>query len=133
MKKKGNFYIKNQLIVTKLIKNEVAYILQTIKITNNYVNEEEMKKAEVNCLHACKNSCAMLNEALRKETELIRFHEAILEECSYPEIREFIVEITEAKRELVLRIIQKLNEMHARSQIIDGVISSFDENPDIKE
>jgi hypothetical protein len=86
-----------------------------------------MKKNEVSCTHACRNSCAMLNEALRKETELIKFHEEILEECSYPEIREFIVEITEAKRELVLRIIQKLNEMHARSQVIDGIISSFDD------
>ena len=63
----------------------------------------------------------MLNEALRKETELIRFNEAILEECNLPEIREFITEITEGKRELVLKIIQKLNEMHARSQIIAGI------------
>lgn len=92
-----------------------------------------MKKAEVNCIHACKNSCAMLNEALRKETELIRFHEAILEECSYPEIREFITEITEAKRDLVLRIIQKLNEMHARSQVIDGIISSFEHSSGIAD
>ena len=100
---------------------------------NTNESEEKMKKPEVNCVHACKNSCAMLNEALRKETELIRFHEAILEECSYPEIREFINEITETKRDLVLRIIQKLNEMHARSQILDGIISSYDNPPADKE
>jgi small-conductance mechanosensitive channel len=67
----------------------------------------------------------MLNESLRKETELIQFHEAILEECNYPEVREFINDIVDDKRELVLKMIQKLNEMHASSQINDGIISSF--------
>lgn len=84
-----------------------------------------MKNNQINCAHACKSSCAMLNEALRKETELIQFHEAILEECNYPEVREFINEIVDGKRELVLKIIQKLNEMHATGQINDGIMSSF--------
>jgi len=84
-----------------------------------------MKENEVKCLHACKNTCAMLNEALRKEAAIVRFYESMLDECNLPEVRSFITDTVEEKRKGILRIIQKLNEIHARSQVIDGVISSF--------
>ena len=84
-----------------------------------------MKENEVKCVHACKNTCAMLNEALRKEASIVRFYESMLDDCNLPEVRSFITETVEEKRKAILRIIQKLNEIHARSQVIDGVISSF--------
>jgi hypothetical protein len=67
----------------------------------------------------------MLNEALRKEASLVRFYEGMLDECNLPEVRSFITNTIEEKRKAILRIIQKLNEIHARSQVIDGMISSF--------
>ncbi len=84
-----------------------------------------MKENEVKCMHACKNTCAMLNEALRKEAAIVRFYENMLEECNLPEVRNFIIDSVEEKRQGILRIIQKLNEIHARSQVVDGMISSF--------
>jgi rubrerythrin len=84
-----------------------------------------MKENEIKCMHACKNTCAMLNEALRKEASIVRFYEGMLDECNLPEVRSFITETVEDKRKAILRIIQKLNEIHARSQVIDGMISSF--------
>ena len=84
-----------------------------------------MKDSEVNCMHNCRNTCAMLNEALRKEASIIRFYEAVMEECNFPEVRSFLVDIVEEKRKGILRIIQKLNELHAHSQSLDGIISSF--------
>ncbi len=84
-----------------------------------------MKDNEVKCVHACKNTCAMLNEALRKEAAIVRFYEGMLDDCNLPEVRSFITETVEEKRKGILRIIQKLNEIHARSQVIDGMISSF--------
>ena len=84
-----------------------------------------MKENEVKCLHACKNTCSMLNEALRKEAAIVRFYEGMQDECNLPEVSSFITDIIEEKRKGILRIIQKLNEIHARSQVIDGVISSF--------
>lgn len=84
-----------------------------------------MKENEVKCMHACKNTCAMLNEALRKEAAIVRFYENMQDECNLPEVRGFISDTIDEKRSGILRIIQKLNEIHARSQVIDGVISSF--------
>ena len=84
-----------------------------------------MKDADPKCMHACKNTCASLNEALRKEASTVRYYEEVLEECSMPEIKSFISEMIEEKRKIILLIVQKLNEIHARSQVVDGVISSF--------
>lgn len=67
----------------------------------------------------------MLNEALRKETSLVMFYKSTLEECNMPEVKTFIDEVVEQKSKIILQIIQKLNEIHVRSQIMDGVTSSF--------
>ena len=84
-----------------------------------------MIEKNVVCLHNCKNTCAMLNEALRKETAISKFYESILEQCNIPEVSDFVAEQIDIKQRSVLAIIQKLNEIHARSQIIDGISSSF--------
>jgi rubrerythrin len=84
-----------------------------------------MKEKEIKCLHACKNTCAMLNEALRKEASTVRFYEGILDECNQPDVRDFVVNLVDERRKEILRIIQKLNEIHARSQTIDGIFASF--------
>jgi hypothetical protein len=67
----------------------------------------------------------MLNEALRKETSLVMFYKSTLEECNIPEVKNFINDLVEEKSKIVLQIIQKLNEIHVRSQIMDGVATSF--------
>ena len=67
----------------------------------------------------------MLNEALRKETSLVMFYKGTLEECNIPEVTSFINDLVEEKSKIILQIIQKLNEIHVRSQIMDGVASSF--------
>lgn len=84
-----------------------------------------MAEVVINCQHTCKNTCASLNEALRKETAIIKYYEAALVECNIPEVRIFIDELVEEKRKVILRLIQKLNEIHVRSQATDGITSSF--------
>lgn len=87
-----------------------------------------MTQIKVDCQHACRNTCAMLNEALRKEASMVRFYEGILAECNFPEVRTFLTDLVEEKRKSILSIIQKLNELHVQSQSIDGIISSFNLN-----
>ncbi len=79
------------------------------------------------CQHACKNTCASLNEALRKETAMVKLYEGMVDECNIPEVKTFMDELVDDKRKVILRLIQKLNEIHVRSQAIDGVASSFDD------
>ena len=84
-----------------------------------------MAEVVINCQRTCKNTCASLNEALRKETTIIKYYESALAECNIPEVRVFMDELVEEKRKVVLRLIQKLNEIHVRSQATDGIASSF--------
>ncbi len=86
----------------------------------------KMDPEDVNCVHACKNSCAMLNEALRKEASAVKFYEGVYAECNFPEVQSFLQEMIEERRNAILRIIKKLNEIHAKSQSLDGIISSFE-------
>ncbi len=41
-----------------------------------------MTEYNANCQHACKNTCTSLNEALRKETAMVKLYEGMLDECS---------------------------------------------------
>ena len=84
-----------------------------------------MKTKEENCKHDCKDNCSLLNEALRKEASIARYYENMIEECNIPEVKSLINNLIEDKRSGILRIIKKLNEIHARSQVIDGISSSF--------
>ena len=85
-----------------------------------------MSEDEIKCMHTCRNTCAMLSEALRKEAAMVRFYEGVVTECNLPEVSSFISELIEEKRKSILLIIHKLNELHAHSQALDGIESSFD-------
>jgi len=87
-----------------------------------------MNLDEIRCAHTCRNACQMLNDALRLERELLQYHERILKECDYPDVKDFVQEMVVEKSASILRILQKLNELRARGQILDGVISSY--NPE---
>ena len=81
---------------------------------------------DVFCAHNCRNACALLNDAMKRESEMVRFYDEILAECNYPDIHAFVREISEERSKVILRMVQKVNEMQSRGQILDGVISSFD-------
>lgn len=85
-----------------------------------------MDEMNVKCAHTCRNACAMLSEALHEESAMVRFYEQLDQECNYPDVRAMLRELIEIRSKSVLMINQKLNELRARSEIIDGVISSYD-------
>jgi hemerythrin superfamily protein len=84
-----------------------------------------MKENVVNCQKTCRNTCAMLNEALRKETSIVMYYKETIEECNFPEVKNFLNDLVDEKSKLILQIIQKLNEIHVRSKVLDGISSSF--------
>lgn len=85
-----------------------------------------MIKENMKCGHTCRNACAMLNEALREETSLVRFYEEVMSQCDYPDVHQFVKDLVEERSRSAIRILQKLNELRARAEVMDGVISSFD-------
>lgn len=81
-----------------------------------------------NCVHNCRNTCAMLNEAVREETALVQFYDRIINDCDYPEVNRLVRELAEERSKTVLRIMEMLNRLRARASIQNGVMSSFDES-----
>ena len=79
----------------------------------------------VDCLHTCRDQCTMLNQALHEETGLVRFYQSVLHTCDYPEIRRLVEELAEERSRTAIRILQKLNELHARAETGNDVMSSF--------
>ena len=85
-----------------------------------------MDESSVKCAHTCRNACAMLAEALREESAMVGFYERLRSECNYPDVNGILQDLIESRSKSALMINQKLNELRARSEIIDGVISSYD-------
>ena len=55
----------------------------------------------------------------------MKYYEGVLAECNMPDVKTFMDELIDEKRKVILRLIQKLNEIHVRSQSTDGIASSF--------
>ena len=84
-----------------------------------------MNLENIRCEHFCRNTCAMLNAALAQETVTVRFYQSVLTQCDEPDVHSFVRGLVEERSASVIRIMQKLNELKARSQSMDGVQSSF--------
>jgi hypothetical protein len=89
-------------------------------------NEKAHGHSGVECGHDCRVTCRMLTEAMRQEKDMIHFYEELAATCDYPDVQAFVHELLEDKSRIVLKINQKLNEIRARGQVSDGVISSFE-------
>ena len=67
----------------------------------------------------------MLTAALAEETMTVRFYQSVLTQCDEPHVHGFVRSLVEERSASVIRIMQKLNEIKARSQTMDGVQSSY--------
>jgi len=88
--------------------------------------DERMTTNDINCAHACKNTCSMLKKAMEREAEFSRYYEELQAVCDYPDVHSFLTDLSNRHRTMMEDIRQKLSQMEARGQILDGVISSFD-------
>lgn len=85
-----------------------------------------MNNFTFSCEHACRNTCSALTRALQYETALVRLSEEVIQQCDDADIQEFMRDVARHSSESVIRIMQKMNEIQARSQILDNITSSFD-------
>lgn len=79
-----------------------------------------------NCEHRCRNTCAMLNDALQDEKKRIAYYESMLNVCDDPAVKNFTNEVLETHRLLVFRIGEKLEEIKANAKVLDDIIDGFE-------
>ncbi len=80
----------------------------------------------ITCDHRCRNTCAMLQQSLQKETEQVTFFETLLKECTEPEVRKFAEEFLGVHRDLARRITDQLNVIRTKAQTLDAIIASYE-------
>ncbi|HEY4613735.1 MAG TPA: hypothetical protein VII11_12185 [Bacteroidota bacterium] len=72
-----------------------------------------MEQKRLQCDHECRFDCTLLTEALKRESELGHFYEQLLDECDYPDVRAFVSELAEKRRESINTMVAKLNRMYS--------------------
>lgn len=85
-----------------------------------------MSENKINCDHACKNSCATLEEAIKREKGLIELFESALSECNIPDIRSLMNAAIANTNKAIYELQQKLDEIHSASDILDDIDESYD-------
>lgn len=68
---------------------------------------------QIHCDHECRYDCALLTEAMRRESELGKFYDEILRQCDEPDVRAFITELTEKRRECINKIVEQINRLYS--------------------
>lgn len=72
-----------------------------------------MERKDLHCDHECRFDCTLLTEALRRESTLGKFYEQILEDCDCPDVRAFVTELADKRRESINRIVTKINQLYS--------------------
>ena len=85
------------------------------------------------CEHTCRNTCTALTQALHFETSLVRLSEEMIRQCNDADIQEFMRDLARNSSEAVIRIMQKMNEVQARTHILNNIGSSFESQGDPPE
>jgi hypothetical protein len=85
-----------------------------------------MKQYTFPCEHLCRNTCASLTRALSLETSIVRLAEEAIQQCDDGDIKSFLTDLAQTSSETALRLLQKLNEVQARTHIYNDISSSFD-------
>jgi hypothetical protein len=87
---------------------------------------EAMGNEKILCEHGCRNTCAMLIDALKDEKQKLTYYESMMSQCDEPEMRKFIKEIIGSHHSIIKRMTDRLSEIRARAESLDGVISSYE-------
>jgi hypothetical protein len=77
------------------------------------MNELRNQSPSIQCDHECRYDCALLTEALRRESELGKFYDQMLQQCNEPDVRAFIVELIEQRRKCINQIVEQLNRLYS--------------------
>jgi len=72
-----------------------------------------MKPKRNPCDHTCPRDCDLLNEALQKEEELLRFYTTIQLQCERVDMRLFVANILKDRTHVVNELEERINAMYS--------------------
>jgi len=85
-----------------------------------------MELAKSNCEHACRNTCATLEEAIKKEIELLELFDNSLLDCNMPDVHTLLINMAVNKKNVIQELKQMLDEIKSRSVIDDDIEESYE-------
>lgn len=65
------------------------------------------------CDKTCPRDCQIMNQILMREAAVEQLYIQLLQECDYPDVRAFVQQMVEERREHVSRFEKSLNRMYA--------------------
>ena len=75
-----------------------------------------MTKAEISfkdCDKTCPRDCEIMNRILLREAVVEQMYEQLLDECDYPDVRSFVLDLIEERKRQVAQLEKSLNKMYA--------------------
>jgi rubrerythrin len=85
-----------------------------------------MEPGNHDCEHRCRNTCALLSEAMQDEKRKVAYYEDMLSKCDDPAVKNFVKELVESHRVIVARIAEKLDIIHTNAEVLDNIMTSFE-------
>jgi rubrerythrin len=79
---------------------------------------------------AYKTLVDVLQDAIDKEADAEQFYAEASELAQTPEVKRFLLELAEMERQHFVMLSEKLEELKADRQVMDGILSSYDEQLD---
>ncbi len=78
---------------------------------------------------AYKTLVDILQDAIDKENDAEQFYTEAAELAQNAEVREFLLDMARMEKEHALMLARRLDSLRADQTVIDGILSSYDEEP----
>lgn len=76
---------------------------------------------------AYKTLVDVLQDAIDKENDAEQFYSEASELAQTPEVKQFLLELAAMERQHFLMLAEKLEELKADQRVMNGILSSYDE------
>lgn len=78
---------------------------------------------------AYKTLVDILQDAIDKENDAEQYYTEAAELAQNAEVREFLLDMARMEKEHALMLARRLDSLRADQTVIDGILSSYDEDP----
>ncbi len=77
------------------------------------------------CEHQCAKFCSALEEAMRREAEILEAYRRVVSECDFPDVRLYFRRLIVEREATLASLGRKLDELRLGNAVTDQLNSSF--------